>query len=394
MRLDCVCTANGSEVVENSNKDVTSNRIPNEGYEAHPYPGLLVKTTGNSMKKTLSIVIPCYNEEQVLPRAIQRIESAISELQKTVDQAERTAMPRASDEELQIDYEIIFVNDGSNDHSFDILRSHQQKNTHIRIINFARNFGHQIAATAGIDASIGDAVVLMDCDMQDPPETITKMFLLWLHGYDVIYATRTRRQGETAFKKITAKIFYRILASLSDTFIPVDTGDFRLMDRRVVEALSAMPERDRFIRGMVSWVGFKQISLPYERAERTAGNSKYPIARMISFALNGLLSFSTKPLKLASIMGFISSLLSLVGLCYALYSKFVLNNTISGWTSLMIAVLFIGGIQLFCIGVLGEYVGRIFKHAQNRPLYIVEGYYGYTNKDRPRFTRSPTGNTE
>lgn len=343
----------------------------------------------DSMKKLLSVVVPCYNEEQVLNSSIPRIEKAIADLQTSVGEADRSALTRFGGEELQIDYELIFVNDGSSDRTMEILRSHQKENSHIRIVNFARNFGHQIAATAGIDASNGDAVVLMDCDMQDPPETIAKMFLLWLSGYDVVYATRTKRLGETAFKKITAKMFYRVLAALSDIAIPVDTGDFRLMDRRVVDALSAMPERDRFIRGMVSWVGFKQISLPYERAERAAGESKYPLAKMVAFALNGILSFSIKPLKLASLLGLFSSMLAMAGLLYALYSKFVLNSAISGWTSLMIATLFIGGVQLFCIGVLGEYVGRIYKQSQDRPLYIVEGYYGYNDDARPKKTRSP-----
>jgi len=346
------------------------------------------------MKKVLSVVIPCYNEEQVLPGAIDRIERAVASLEDAVAQADQSALTRFPGQDVQIDHELIFVNDGSTDGTLDILRSSQKRNPHIRVVNFARNFGHQIAATAGIDASNGDAVVLIDCDMQDPPETISKMLFLWLGGYDVVYATRTRRLGETAFKKLTAKLFYRVLAALSDTKIPVDTGDFRLMDRRVVDALTAMPERDRFIRGMVSWVGFRQISLPYERAERSAGESKYPLAKMLSFALNGVLSFSIKPLKLASLMGILSSMLALAGLLYALYSKFVLNSAISGWTSLMIAVLFIGGVQLFCIGVLGEYVGRIYKHAQDRPLYIVEGYYGYGNEKPPRKTRSPIVNVE
>lgn len=341
------------------------------------------------MKITLSIVVPCYNEEQVLPNSIPRMEQSVAELQKTIAQVDKTSMTRFSGQDLQIDYELVFVNDGSSDGTMDILQRSQESNPHIRIVNFARNFGHQIAATAGIDASNGDAVVLIDCDLQDPPETITKMFLLWLNGYDVVYATRTRRLGETVFKKITAKVFYRVLAALSDTAIPVDTGDFRLMDRKVVDSLSAMPERDRFIRGMVSWVGFKQFSLPYERVQRYAGESKYPLAKMISFALNGVLSFSIKPLKLASLMGIFSSLLALAGLLYALYSKLVLNSAISGWTSLMIAILFIGGVQLFCIGVLGEYVGRIYKHAQDRPMYIVEGYYGYGDKKPPKTTRSP-----
>ena len=242
-----------------------------------------------------------------------------------------------------------------------------------------------------MDASNGDAVVLMDSDLQDPPEVVVKMFGLWLEGYDVIYATRTSRPGETKFKKTTASLFYRILNLLSDTKIPLDTGDFRLMDRRVVDTLNAMPERERFIRGMVSWVGFKQISLPYERAERFAGKSKYPLAKMLSFALTGILSFSIKPLKLASLLGLFSSGIAILGFMYALYAKLIMGTAISGWTSVILSTMFVGGVQLFCTGVLGEYVGRIYKHVKERPLYIVEGYYGYT-KDMPRLVRSPVSN--
>ena len=244
-----------------------------------------------------------------------------------------------------------------------------------------------------MDAANGDAVVLMDSDLQDPPEVVLKMFTLWLEGYDVVYATRTKRPGETRFKKATASAFYRILNLLSDTKIPLDTGDFRLMDRKVVDVLNAMPERDRFIRGMVSWAGFKQISLPYERAERFAGTSKYPLTKMLAFALTGILSFSIKPLKLASLLGIASSFVAALGLFYALYAKLIAGATISGWTSLILAVLFIGGVQLFCIGVLGEYVGRIYNHVKGRPLYIVEGYYGY-GTGSPKLVRSPVNDVE
>ena len=244
-----------------------------------------------------------------------------------------------------------------------------------------------------MDAANGDAVVLMDSDLQDPPEVVLKMFTLWLEGYDVVYATRTKRPGETRFKKATASAFYRILNLLSDTKIPLDTGDFRLMDRRVVDVLNAMPERDRFIRGMVSWAGFKQISLPYERAERFAGTSKYPLTKMLAFALTGILSFSIQPLKLASLLGIASSFVAALGLFYALYAKLIAGAAISGWTSLILAILFIGGVQLFCIGVLGEYVGRIYNYVKGRPLYIVEGYYGY-GTGSPKLVRSPVNDVE
>ena len=342
----------------------------------------------------LSIVIPCYNEEQVLPESIKRIQHVASLLQggspSSADEQNLSinSSTWGGGQENKVETELLFVNDGSTDKTFELLQSFQSLYPNIRIINFARNFGHQTAVTAGMDASNGDAVVLMDSDLQDPPEVVLKMVELWQKGYDVVYATRTSRPGETRFKKTTASLFYRILNLLSDTKIPLDTGDFRLMDRKVVDALSAMPERERFIRGMVSWVGFKQISLPYERAERFAGKSKYPLGKMLSFALTGILSFSVKPLKLASLLGLACSALSFFGLVYALFAKFVLDTAVSGWTSLILAIVFIGGVQLFCTGVLGEYVGRIYKHVKERPLYIVEGYYGYRD-DAPKLVRSP-----
>ena len=324
----------------------------------------------------LSIVVPAYNEEAVLRESIHRIQSVAALLK-----------------EKNLDTEVIFINDGSADKTLEILLDAQKNYPNLRVINFARNFGHQIAATAGMDAANGNAVVLMDCDLQDPPEVVLQMVDLWRGGYDVVYATRKSRAGETPFKKATAALFYRILNLLSDTAIPLDTGDFRLMDRKVIDSLNAMPERERFLRGMVSWVGFKQISLPYERAERFAGTSKYPFKKMFAFALSGILSFSIKPLKLASMLGIASSMIALLGLVYALYSKFVTGSVISGWTSLILSVIFIGGVQLFCIGVLGEYIGRIYNHVKERPLYIVEGYYGYGN-DAPKQSRSPVQNVE
>ena len=339
----------------------------------------------------LSIVIPCFNEEEVLPESIKRIQNVIS-LLKNKNNYDLKIKPNNSIKD-ELNSELIFVNDGSSDRTLEILLDSQKRYSNIRVINFARNFGHQIAVTAGMDAANGEAVVLMDSDLQDPPEVVIKMFSLWLEGYDVVYATRIKRPGETKFKKITATLFYRILNMLSDTKIPLDTGDFRLMDRKVVDSLNAMPERERFIRGMVSWVGFKQISLPYERAERFAGNSKYPLKKMLSFALTGILSFSVKPLKFSSMLGMFSSFVAVIGLCYVLYANLISGTAISGWTSLILLVTLIGGIQLFCIGILGEYIGRIYNHVKGRPMYIVEGYYGYS-RDLPKKVRSPVNNVK
>lgn len=342
----------------------------------------------------ISVIIPCYNEEEVLPETIRRLDATKAILQEELATECNFLHENSKESNTSIkkflSFEFIFVNDGSRDKTSDILITLSQQRHYVRVINFARNFGHQIAVTAGIDASNGDAVVLIDADLQDPPELIAQMVKLWLQGNDVVYATRIKRRGETVFKRLTAKLFYRIINMLSDTSIPPDTGDFRLMDRKVVDTIRAMKEHDRFIRGMVSWVGFKQISLPYERAERFAGKSKYPLIKMISFALTGILSFSLKPLKIASLLGIICSSISFLGFLYALFVKLFTNHTVTGWTSLILAILFIGGIQLFCIGVLGEYIGRIYTDSKDRPLYIVEGYYGYrANNDEPKISRSP-----
>lgn len=327
------------------------------------------------MKNTLSIVIPCYNEELVIEETLRQMDTLVQKI-KT---------------EFSLNTEVIFVNDGSSDKTLEILLTSIKRLPFLRVVNFARNFGHQIAVTAGMDASRGDAVVLMDADLQDPPQVVLQMVKKWKEeDYDVVYATRLKRPGETVFKKISAQLFYRILNSLSDTSIPLDTGDFRLMSRRVVEVLNALPEKDRFIRGMVSWVGFKQVSLPYHRLERYAGETHYPLNKMLALAFTGIMSFSTKPLRLASLLGICTSLVAFMGLFYALAIKLFTDTWIGGWTSLILAVLFLGGVQLLCIGILGEYIGRIYMSSKNRPLYLVEGFYGY-NKSSPRFSRSPVG---
>lgn len=322
-----------------------------------------------SENQLLSIVIPCYNEEEVIEETMKRLQAFCSELQN-------------------LDVELIFVDDGSHDRTRALLKTFAAKDPRVKIIGFARNFGHQIAVTAGIDASSGDAVVLIDADLQDPPEVVHRMIEKWREGFDVVYGTRTERPGESAFKLATARGFYRLLNRLSDVPIPLDTGDFRLMGRNVVDALRAMPERDRFVRGMVSWIGFKQAALPYKRAERFAGTSKYPLRKMLRFATDGILSFSTKPLQLSIGLGIFSAFLSLLGLLYTVYVRIFTDAWVAGWAGLMVAVLFMGGVQLISIGVLGEYIGRIYGEIKRRPLYIVDDYCGFDQK-KPAFSRSP-----
>ena len=320
-------------------------------------------------RKFLSIVIPCFNEEDVISETISQLQTFCNE---------------ASGLEI----ELIFVDDGSSDSTREILKQYLVKDPRFKLIGFSRNFGHQVAVTAGIDASKGDAVVLIDADLQDPPSVINQMILKWSEGYDVVYGVRTDRPGESAFKLATSRGFYRILNKLSDTPIPFDTGDFRLMSKKVVETLKAMPERDRFLRGMVSWVGFKQTGLPYKRAERFAGASKYPLHKMVRFATDGILSFSTKPLQVSVALGLGCAIVAMLGIFYALFMRIFTNVWVEGWTALMIAILFIGGVQLISVGILGEYIGRIYNEIKKRPLYVVEEYMGF-DRNGPSSSRSP-----
>jgi polyisoprenyl-phosphate glycosyltransferase len=310
------------------------------------------------MKSLLSIVVPCFNEAEVLWETHGRLIHTLTQLDG-------------------LDFEIIYVDDGSRDATPDMLREIQALDPRARTLRFSRNFGHQTAVSAGLEHASGDAVVLIDADLQDPPELIAEMVARWREGYHVAYGVRTDREGETRFKLATAKAFYRLLNRLSETEIPLDTGDFRLMDRTVVEALGAMPERDRFVRGMVAWAGFRQIAVPYRRAARFAGESKYPFFKMVRFALDGLTSFSRAPLRLATWMGFIVSAIALAAITYALFLRLFTNNWVTGWTALFIAILFIGGAQLLSLGVIGEYIGRIYGEAKRRPLYLVEEAHGF-----------------
>lgn len=299
----------------------------------------------------LSVVVPCFNEEAVIQSTHERLARVL--------------------DGLDLPAEIVYVDDGSRDGTFPALTKIQTTDARVRVLRLSRNFGHQIACTAGLRQAAGDAVVLIDADLQDPPELIPDMLSKWRTGFQVVYGTRVLRAGESWFKKTSAKLFYRIINRLSDVHIPLDTGDFRLLDRRVVDAVLAMPERDRFLRGMVAWTGFRQTALPYEREARPAGASKYPLRKMLHFAGDGVLSFSLAPLKLATVLGFTVSGMALAGIVYALLVRLVTHAWVAGWTSLILAVLFMGGVQLICLGVIGEYLGRIYGESKRRPLYFV-----------------------
>ena len=303
------------------------------------------------MKIDLSIVVPIYNEEKNIPILYERLKKAASSISSN--------------------HELIFVNDGSKDASLLELLKLAQADNRVFYINFSRNFGHQIAVTAGLDYSKGDAVVIIDGDLQDPPELIPQLYAQYKEGYQVVYAQRTKRQGESWLKKMTAKWFYRILKKVTHIHIPVDTGDFRLIDRKVVECLKQMPEQNKFLRGQIAWIGFKQTAVFFERQERMYGKTGYPFSKMLKFALDGITGFSDKPLAFVTKAGLFISLISFLIILYAIFSYFVLGRTIQGWTSLIISTMFIGGIQLISIGIIGEYISRINKNVLNRPLYVV-----------------------
>ncbi len=306
----------------------------------------------------LSVVVPCYNEEEVIEQTHLRLTQVF-------------------EHEPSTRLEIIYVDDGSRDRTLPILRELQATDRRVRVVSFSRNFGHQFAVTAGLDHAAGDAVCVIDADLQDPPEVILQMLERWRQGVDVVYGVRAEREGESAFKLWTAKMFYRTINRLSDTPIPLDTGDFRLMDRSAVEAFQAMPERDRFVRGMVAWAGFRQEALPYRRAARFAGTTKYPLKKMLRFAADGIMSFSTVPLRMAVYLGLAAACMAMLGVVYALGMRLATQNWVAGWTLLFIAVLFIGGVQLMFMGVLGEYIGRIYGEVKRRPLYLVKEQLGF-----------------
>lgn len=305
------------------------------------------------MKKLISYVFPIYNEEGNIPLLYETLTSLIK------------------DKGTQHNFEIVFVNDGSRDNSLALLYDLQKRDERVVVINFARNFGHQIAVTAGIEHAKGDAIIIMDSDMQDPPKVSFDLIEKWEEGFDVVYAQRRTRK-DTFFKKLTAHWYYIILQKLANIDIPRNTGDFRLIDRKVADALVMFQEHNRFLRGLVSYVGFKQVAVPFDRDERHAGETGYPLKKMIQFASDGIFGFSSVPLIFISRVGFFISGLSFVGIVYALVIKLTNHYTVPGWTFTVIAILFVGGIQLIMLGVLGNYIGRIYTETQRRPLYIIE----------------------
>jgi glycosyltransferase involved in cell wall biosynthesis len=305
----------------------------------------------------LTLIVPLYNEEENIDYLFKRLLTVL--------------------DSLGMRYEIICINDGSRDRTWDYLLKYHQENPAIKVINLSRNFGKEIALTAGLDHAAGQAIIPIDADLQDPPELIGEMIAKWREGYDVVYCTRRSREGETWFKRLTADYFYRTLGRLSQVSIPRNTGDFRLLDRRVVEALKQMPERNRFMKGLFAWVGFKQTAIYFDRDRRFKGDTKWNYWKLWNFALDGITSFSLLPLKVWSYVGSIISLISLLYAIYLILRTLVLGIDLPGYASLMVAILFLGGIQLIGLGVLGEYLGRVYEEVKNRPLYLVRESYGF-----------------
>lgn len=300
---------------------------------------------------TFSIVAPIYNEVVTLPELHRRV----SEVMNSTGES----------------WELVLVDDGSTDGSTDLIRQYAEQDLHVRPVIFARNFGHQIAVTAGLDYSRGEAVVIIDSDLQDPPEVILDLIDKWREGYEIVYAVREEREGESWFKLLTAGLFYRLIYRITDVDIPLDTGDFRLLDSKVVSVLNRMRERHRFLRGMSAWVGFRQVGVPYRRAARFAGETKYPFRKMLRLAITAITGFSYFPLQLATVIGFISAGISILTIPIVVAMRLVGNQAFFGQATTLIAVLFLGGVQLISLGILGEYVGRLYDEAKGRPLYIV-----------------------
>lgn len=304
-----------------------------------------------------SVIVPMFNEEEVIRHTYTR-------LKRVMDvSGER--------------YELIFVNDGSSDRTSEIVEEICSQDDCVRLIHFSRNFGHQIAISAGMDYAAGQSIVIIDADLQDPPEVILEMLDKWREGYEVVYGKRIKRKGESLFKKTTALLFYRLLGKLTQVDIPLDTGDFRLIDRKVCDVLKGLKEKNRFVRGLVGWAGFRQTRVEYVREERFAGVTKYPLRKMLRFAADGITSFSHKPLKIASYIGFILSLTSFIYLFVVLLQKWLALGTVPGWASIVAINLFFNGIVLMLLGVMGEYIGRIYDETKDRPLYIVREKLGF-----------------
>ena len=304
------------------------------------------------MKKELSVIIPIYNEKENISELYLRLVKSIDNFTK--------------------DYELIFINDGSKDNSLTEIIKLAKVDKNVFYINFSRNFGHQIAVSAGLEKCVGNCAVIIDADLQDPPELIPKLYEQYIKGFDVVYAQRRRREGETYLKKVTAKYFYRILQKITDFRLPLDTGDFRLLSRKVVQAINSMPEKNKFLRAQIAWIGFKQTQVLFDRASRKRGQTGYSYGKSLKLAFDGITGFSDRPLLFVSRLGLFMSFFSFIIIIYALFSHFVLERSVTGWTSLIISSMFIGGIQLLSIGILGEYIARINKDVKQRPLYIIE----------------------
>ncbi len=309
-----------------------------------------------------SVVIPVFNEESVVAECYRRLKSVMDSTGES--------------------YELIFVNDGSRDKTEDLVSEICSLDSQVKLISFSRNFGHQTAITAGMDHSVGQAVVVIDADLQDPPEVILEMIKKWKEGYDVVYGKRISREGETVFKKATSKLFYRLLRHMTNVDIPVDTGDFRLVDRKVCDVLSSLTEQNRYVRGLVSWAGFRQTAVLFHRKERFAGETKYPFRKMVKFALDGITTFSYKPLKLATYLGFFVSFLSFLYLLVVLYLKLFTERTVSGWASMLSVSLIFNGVVLMILGIIGEYIGRIYDETKNRPLYVIREKKGFCDEEK------------
>ena len=304
----------------------------------------------------LSLVIPCFNEEQVIAETIRRMTHFCSELS-------------------DLEAELIFIDDGSQDGTLSLLREYAAKDSRIKVICFARNFGHQIAVTAGMDAARGDAVVLIDADLQDPPELITEMVKIWRTGFDVVYAKRTKRKGESLIKKATARLFYKLINKISDHEIPENVGDFRLMSRQAVDALNQVRERKRFMKGLFAWIGFPQTAIEYSRDPRLAGKTNWNYRKLTKFAIEGISSFTQEPLRLATYMGFLTAFGAFaLGLFYII-KTLMFGDAIQGFPTLITVILFFSGVQLLSIGILGEYIGHMFIESKQRPLYFIKKTY-------------------
>ncbi|MDS0526127.1 glycosyltransferase family 2 protein [Clostridium sp. SHJSY1] len=315
-----------------------------------------------------SVIVPLYNEELVIRESHRRL----------------TEVMESTEEE----YEIIFVNDGSKDRTKDIVEDLCEKDSYIKLVNFSRNFGHQPAITAGMEVAVGKAVIVIDADLQDPPEVMLDMIKKWKEGYDVVYGKRAKREGETFFKKFTAKSYYRLLKSMTTVEIPVDTGDFRLIDRRVCDALNSLPEKNRFVRGLVSWLGFKQTSVEFVRQERFAGETKYPLKKMLKLAFDGITSFSFKPLMIANYLGALALFLGVILFIGNIINDLIKNINILNISFILAINLIMFGFIFICIGVMGQYIGRIFDESKNRPLYVIDNIVNKKEVEKPYEVRN------